>query len=587
MSHACIGLLGLALSLPCAEAAAQAPAAVAVDPLALVPADALFVAHIPDAGALKAALGTNAHYRFLTEPTGLASALGKDFEEVRLALLLDPTDDQLASMEDELRAMSEVVRSVQGSATFFLVHESSEETSWGVETWGTIVRPGAGMAEFESTLNRMAAEQGDQMTVSFRDGLRVLEPVPQEDETGLREVAVFGPDLFLFLATGYRGDCRPRLEALLAALEGGASSIQGDAAWEQAHAAAGFQHHAFAWFDVQGMLEEFRGGIGNDEPTDDERFASYLGVDEIDWVIAGANVGKGESLDFELLVDVPDDRPLGTLLGAMKPLPLEMLGHLPAEACSVTALAIDPAELLDASVSVANGFVEGSGDVAEAQLDSFSDMFGVDLQEDVIRALTGEIVSYRLPLGPWTPEDVSTIPRWLLHGNFLGGLHDASVLEGSLEDLIEAGAQMIGADVDVEAVGGPEGSPGTFAVRGMPRPWFWGFTQIGARPVLATSGDAERLAALVVGPPAGASVVDSDRLGPVLRESAGASWIQAGLTAETFGELWTGVDLWMSMRSASDAARLGAEWFSNYFQGTTASSLERLPGRVRFHFRTR
>lgn len=569
-----LSALGLAL-LP------QNPPAAPDDPLAWVPSNAWLVARLPDVAGLRAAARSNVHYRFLTEPDGLAAGTETWRGGGDLQAFLDPTE-HLDHASENVRKLAELAATIEGSVTHYLAELPEGSADAGLfdffGTWesATIVVPERAMGEVTAVFDGWAREESRTVRVEYRRGVQVLFDIG-DGETPPRGALLLGDDWFAYLMTHRRAAeaLDPFVNRFLGRAAGEVEgSILEQASWRNAAAARAFEPHGSFWI-APWVLET---------PPEEPSFPGFLGLEDIDWVAGGARFGPGESTDAEIRVHVPEGARVRQLLAALGPAPLHLFERFPGDAVSVSAVQLDPGRLLGEALVLANEYRAGTGEVLEDQLSTVSDLFGVDLEEDVVAQLTGAMGSYRPALENDGAGPSASLPGWIRTGTFLAELHGAEILRGELPELVEAAGDLLGLPVGVETEDAGADPEIVFDFDGSSVDLdVW---EDGGGAWLAGSVDRARLEALALQAPE-TSLLRSERLGPLLRDLSAASWLQAGETAETygaFGGFFLGL---LEARRGDRDGALGPEAFRDTFRGVTATSLEVLAGHLSLHFRTR
>ncbi len=574
------------------------PGGPSFDPLRLVPEDALFVARIPDVDGLRQAARANTHYRFLSEPDGLARSVDEEYEQLRIVLEFDPSPDELAKLEPDAREAHDLAASIDGSVTKFLQFVDSKRwlVVFGAVLSGTIVVPERPMAEVEAVLQGMAARKQQALSVFYRDGFRIVQPAPEEEGELIHEATIFAESWFAHLSVSSSASqgIETWIDPLLAsarAMEAGevSASVLDNPIWNRANGARSFVPQAELWINVQKLWEAEKGSETPD-------FTRFLGLDGVEWIVGGARLGPDEVSEVELAIHVPRGARVNQLLDAFGPLPLHLLERFPLEAGSVTAMNIDPHRLFQTGLALSNTYQSGLGDVASDQVETLSDLLGVDLEEDVLAQIPGPMAAYRPSLEAQMAEGLEReilegrpggprIPLWLEAGTFAVELYDSQIFADELPQLVEAAAEWFGVSVDVKEVPLDGESVVSFGF-GSAR-WAFEVFELAGGALMGLSQDRAQAKALESGPGEGQGLLEHPQLGPLLRSLESASWVQAGLTAETYGTIETLLGELLYLRSPGGSADRPTLLFSDYFSGITANSWERFSDRVRFYAQTR
>ncbi len=131
---------------------------------------------------------------------------------------------------------------------------------------------------------------------------------------------------------------------------------------------------------------------------EDLRGLEALGLTDLDWLYAEADVGAGEQLDLTLRIDLPACSLLTDLLRFLGPLPLDMLPLMPADSTSVGLSNYDLSSAFVAFKDFLAEWYPTAAEELEGGLVSLAEEFEIDLEKDVLDQLSGRFGSFEMPV---------------------------------------------------------------------------------------------------------------------------------------------------------------------------------------------
>ncbi|MEM1450522.1 MAG: hypothetical protein AAF957_09205 [Planctomycetota bacterium] len=327
----------------------------------------------------------------------LAGAIAAEEKPAWIAFMTDPRirdifsavtelDDELESGE-ERQILMEVVRSIRGGG--FAVTDAN---------LGTLVGALRVTDDFVPAMTRLVGAMDDEMVESDVLGMKGLRTLESGME-GLTLVEVGGLMLF---GGGSHDMVDEELKSVVEAME----DSSGDARWWTSSAAPrvdGPMVELFLSLDVVADMEaEFA------EVFDDPGSA-YLGL----------GVGEGREGAATLWMDFGPNEFMRALAPAFGEADAGLLDLAPQGALAVTALNVDIGALLQAAF-----LLSGDADAESAYsaaLEAGSSTLGVDIEEEILGNLTGDMAFVQWPvpadlLGAEDPEAVAAIAPTLMFG---------------------------------------------------------------------------------------------------------------------------------------------------------------------------
>jgi hypothetical protein len=548
--------------------ALASPAQEAVSNLSLVPADALVVAHVDDLPALRGAIAQSSFTRLLTAPDGLLPQA--DLGDLRTILDPAPTPEALAALPDELRQVLEILSCLKGQATVYLTRPAlgTEAGASDEPVFGLLLEPKTSAAEFQALMQRLVAAQ-EQITFVERGGMLAAVPTrslidPSAFEAGM----IFANGHFALVGGDEAAPVKAEFERLLARLGGGAGQgIEQNPRFQAAQRSMSGPAQARFFVDLEPLVDLMMAEMEQDSmPMPAAMLMSRSGLEQLSYLSARMHIGALESTEFELFMPYQQDTILGMLLGNFGPASLEHLRRVPQDAINVSAGSFDVFGLYEDGLSLADEIEEGMGEMARAQVDAASSFLGFDIEADLITQLAGPLVMYQPARSATEPRDElrELLASSGLDSVWLLSLREPETVEGVLLDLVELAAAESGEEFGLVefAQGGRKlwrieaGSAGEL-------PLALGFSPAGEpNGVLAIGIDTNSVAKSLADPASSStSVLDHQKLGPLLRANLGRGPLAVGDTARTLQSFYEAIS---SLGAAAGALEgLGAESFGD------------------------
>lgn len=170
------------------------------------------------------------------------------------------------------------------------------------------------------------------------------------------------------------------------------------------------------------------------------RVIEALGVTDVDWLYAEADVGPREQLDLTLRMDLPACSLLTDLMRFLGPLPVNMLSLMPEDS---TSIGLSNYDLSSAFLTLKDFLAEwypAAAEELEAGLASLADEFEIDLEKDVIDQLSGRFGTFEMPVPSEEivdPFGFLTASTALSRGSaVILGLVEPDVVAGTIDHVI-------------------------------------------------------------------------------------------------------------------------------------------------------
>lgn len=526
-------LLPFLLALP-------SPAQEALSNLSLVPSDALVVAHVDDLPVLRGAIAQSSFTRLLTAPDGLLPKA--DLGYLRAILDPAPTPETLAQLPDELRQVLELLSQLQGQASAYITRPKASDSGDGLgdPVFGLLLEPKLPAAEFEALIQRLVAGQ-EQITFVERDGLRAAVPTrslidPAAFEAGM----LFGNGRFAFVAGEDAGQTKGEFERLLRRLGGGAGDgVDKNPRFQTALRSMAGPAQARLFVDLEPLIDlAMAEAEQEDMPLPAAMLMSRSGLEQLTFLTARMHVGALETSEFEFYMPYQEDSILGMLLGNFGPATLEHLRRVPQDAIGASAGSFDLFGLYEDGLALADELEEGMGEMARAQVDAASSFLGFDLEADLISQLAGPVVAFQPArgAGETNAELRDLLGSSGLDSVMLVSLREPDTVEGALLELVDFAAVQSGEDFALVEFDQGGRKLWRFEADSVGElPFALGFSPAGEpNGVLAFGADPIGVAKALGDPAANAtSVLDHEKLGPLLRANVGRGPLAVGDTART------------------------------------------------------
>jgi hypothetical protein len=480
----------------------------------------------------------------ITAPDGLFPK--QDMAMFRTMLDPQPSAEALAALEEEPREILELLNALKGGATIYLTSPgpASGDGEIAEPVFGVLLEPRGSSAEFQARIKAMVAEQ-QQITFLQRDGLEVAVPTRSlVDAEAFEAGMIFGQDRFAFVTGENRPAVKAEFERLLGRLAGASGEgVETNAQFQGALRSLKTAGQVQFFLDLRPLVAMgLASAEADDMPLPAAAMLERSGLDGLTFVAARMNVGAVENFDLEVYMPYPEKSLIGMLLSHFGAGTVEHLRRVPSDALSVSVGSFDWYGLFEDGLSLADEFEEGTAEMARAQLDAFSSFVGFDIEQDLLAQLAGPLVSFTRQ-APTTGQTATNATEMLqmfsaLGATYLISVRDADTVEGALLDLVDfASAQSGGefalkeTDLDGSRIWGldvqsPEGPEIPFALGFTPSEQANGVMAMGLNPSDVANALKD---------PAGrsSSVLDHEKLGPLLRANVGRGPLQVADTAAT------------------------------------------------------
>lgn len=571
-------LLQIALASTLALVAPQAPSDVSW----VASPNSLFALNVRDVPGLRTSIASNLWFDTLTSPTGpVARAIAEDptvrKQLAQMRQLVNPETDpsKVEGLDPDVARALALLSGVRGGAILWMEFPDGVE---GAPLLGAAAHTGANTAAVAAGAADWIREAQTPTPTAFSvDGVSVL--MWADEALSSDAFALLTAGEHIALLTGPVSLVQPQSSGLAKRMALGAGSH--GLLRHPRHGAAMASLRAPGQVDLFADLQPWMAMAG-EAAADSGETASNLfeasGLAAMGWVAGRMGVGAGERLDFELVLEVPPGTLVAQMLDLMRPLPMALLERVPATATAVSATSYDLAGLLRMGLEVAERIEPGSGEIAEGFIDMASGEVGVDLREDLLDLLTGEVVSYTTQ-PPTTARGMANAEtlNFLEGSTMLIGLTEADLFADSIELVMESalGTPLGAATAESRArtadLGmGPDSPVGHVAFG----PGMMAVSLDAAEVHTATRTETDRAT----------SVLGTRLLGAHLLELTGTSFASVASTSATIAGMGS-----MLFIAGPDVpfTEADVEELASRFTGTTVRTVERLPGALRFHQGTR
>ncbi len=533
---------------------------------------ALVIADVP---ALRGAIAANTWFTAFADPDGLLALAETDEGARDLVLALRAwtaaTVDAEAEalMSEASRNHLRLARAIDGGAAMWFRMDPVEAEP----VFAFVARTGVASQSVGAQLSLLISEDlGRAPSTEQIAGSSVFawNAAQSFDDAGYVVVGTEHVGVVIGTGTGVRAE----LEALAGRISAPtrAGGLESNPRYALQKVAMRTPGQVDGFLDLTPMMAMANAAI--DDPLGSKAF-QRSGVAKMSWIGTRMGVGQGEQLDFEMIIDVPPGTILARALDFMRPLPMGLLARVPADAASVSAMNYDLAGLVGLVFELADEFQEGGRDMVQGLLDMGSGMMGVDLRDDVINLVTGEMVNF------WrgSPTAAASPESWYSNQmGFLIGTHDSELLLDSAEIMLES--------MPLATMAAPESVGG-----GLLRRIEIAEGDADITPYVATApnfvaiaGDPA-LAKRLIDPDQnqGQGILGSNLIGGRLREFATSSYVQVSETAralQSFASLFDMVSA-LDEDLAYGEAQSKLMDIAARFSGTSVRTMERLPGALR------
>jgi len=136
-----------------------------------------------------------------------------------------------------------------------------------------------------------------------------------------------------------------------------------------------------------------------EDADEDQRDAvEELGILDLEWAYASADLGKGEALDFTFGLHVPRDTVIGDFADFLGPVPTGMITRFPGDATNVSLGRYDVWGAWQHLQEVLAQFAPEQHDELQSTLAGFRAAMGLDVEQDLLARLTGAFASFTMPV---------------------------------------------------------------------------------------------------------------------------------------------------------------------------------------------
>jgi len=314
--------------------------------------------------------------------------------------------------------------------------------------FGVLLAPGEERADFEDQFDELLEVLDNELLGSaetYGDVELALFEQPEESEDAdlvtfelggvAAIVGAVDPELALELAYG--------VVDRLAGQSEEAPASEG-AALLDARSSTGGPRSLEAFVDLKAILTL----AGDDEDEEAKAVMQAIGLTDMRWIYASADIGTGEDLDVSISIHVPAESYLAAYLDLLGPLPRELGAFLPANATSISLFNFDLYGAWTTTLDILDAEAPEQLTELQAGLDMIATSTGLDIEQDLLAQFSGTFASFmthvpteeiEMAMGGMTSAlgvDVSGFDQ----GNAtIIGLEDPDVVELFLEDALAQG----------------------------------------------------------------------------------------------------------------------------------------------------
>jgi hypothetical protein len=125
-----------------------------------------------------------------------------------------------------------------------------------------------------------------------------------------------------------------------------------------------------------------------------------VGLSEVRWAYAAADIGPDEALDLSLMAHLPDGSLLKQAAGLCGPAPVELLSLAPPEALSAAVGSFDVNGLYQLVLGAVRELAPDGYVQMRAQIDMVKKGMGIDFERDLLAQMTGQFASFEVRVPP-------------------------------------------------------------------------------------------------------------------------------------------------------------------------------------------
>ena len=237
----------------------------------------------------------------------------------------------------------------------------------------------------------------------------------------------------LFLLAG--GDAAATLQLARTSIDGWSSgkSTSGDRFRGARSSVGGGGLEFFA--DLTPMMAEAENEIRNAGSVFDVDPTSLLGLQGDTWVYTTLELFRGDRMEARGRLHVPSGGIAARTLATLRPLPVDLLARVPADAVQVSAFGWDIPAFFDLVSDIARELMpDGEGMTLDNALEAGNAALGVNLREDFIGQFSGLFMSWLQPMDAETGDDPLEA---LMSTAWLIGLRDGAVFQNAMEQILD------------------------------------------------------------------------------------------------------------------------------------------------------
>ena len=320
-------------------------------------------------------------------------------------------DEAGESLESELGIDPwKVLESVHGSIAIFGVPQPGQEDP----AVGFLFEPGEDRGKFEELFADIKEKEGKSQVASTAEYAGVELSLFEEKEAEASDEGEeeedadtdFTHSVFFdagewagMLAANTREDLLGIVHGMIDRMSGkdAANGFEDSEALASARATVSAPGRIEVFVDLAKVLAMVK---ESDPPTEEnEDTLEALGVDDLRWIYATADIGKGEKLGAELSIRLPDSGYLREWFGFFSPYPREMAAFAPRASTSISLAQFDVWGMWQSVWKMMEELQPETTEQARDQMTaSLQQMGGFDIEKSFVSQLDGRFLSFNVPV---------------------------------------------------------------------------------------------------------------------------------------------------------------------------------------------
>lgn len=379
------------------------------------------------------------------------------------------------------------------------------------------------------------------------------------------------------------------------------TGLEGSAIFTQARASVAKPGRVELFLDVGAVV-----GIARAEHPPDEKeqkVMEKLGVDGLRWIYGSGDIGKGEAVSFDFAAKIPEKGYLRDWIGLLGKAPKDLAAGAPRECVALSLVQFDVWGLWQSVWKFVGELDETGAQNARAQMEGGLSQFGADdLEKSFLSQIDGKFLSFNVPIpdDEWKAQLPAAFQESASSGSGAAGHQGTAMVLGlrdvpSVSRFVEGVLKAVGAFDSVKTEEFQGNQIHRFSV-GPGNGFSWAYLKQGA--AFSQSPSALRAALRMETAEKKDSALEKESFKPLYDAHGDASLLSLATTAES---LKGGLVAIAAMRAvAGMGGMMGGQAsdsplehlpssaaIDRHFKGTTASTISRSGGVLRFHVSAR